>query len=249
MFFLCFSLDILIGIYYFVSVLLTLFRLELMKAKIYKLVLSALSTLLPLWIYGQSEETKKDSIIENIYPAKNVRQNTNYWCVYACLESITPWTQCFHCEQYINRFLLSDYKMGHNPYPSSYMSDKDFKEAMTKFDSLAITPCQDQETFEKFGAKVNDLKSFIGNEIYYTDLCNLFQTKIIGYSILAVSTEGENAHCVAIQSSKTYGTVRDPRSTVTIMDPYRGTITLKFKDFENKYYYFYSPAPTPNIHF
>ncbi len=214
-----------------------------MKAKTYQFMMTALLFLFAMDTYGQSDEDKEEEIIENTYHAGIVKQETDCWCVYACLQSIKSSSQCSECEKYIQDFLLDDYRSGNNPYPESFMSNDDFRAAMYLFDSCQVTPCNGRE-FAGFGAKVSDLEAFIGFKINYTDLCNLFQVNNHGPSLLAVSIEGEHAHCVAIYSSKVYDSVNNEKSTVTIMDPsMNGTKDLTFKEFADTYKEFYSPTP------
>lgn len=205
--------------------------------------MTALLFLFAMETYGQSNEAKEEKIIKNTYHTSIVKQETDCWCVYACLQAVKSSSQCSECEKYIQDFLLNDYRNGNNPYPESFMSNEDFRAAMYLFDSCQVTPCNGRE-FAGFGAKVSDLEAFIGNEVGYATLCNIFQKSSNGQIILAVSINEQNAHCVTIASSKIYDDVNNEKSTVTIMDPAENsTKELTFKEFADTYQEFYSPTP------
>lgn len=78
MFFLCFSLAILIGIYYFVNVLPTFLNLKPMKARTYQFMMTALLFLQVTKVtYGQSILSENDSLVINKYHVNPTQQSPN----------------------------------------------------------------------------------------------------------------------------------------------------------------------------
>lgn len=115
-----------------------------MKARTYQFMMTALLFLFAMDTYGQSNKDKEEEIIENTYHADIVKQETDCWCVYACLQAIKFSSQCSECEKYIQDFLLDDYRNGNNPYPESFMSNDDFRAAMYLFDSCQVPPAMEE---------------------------------------------------------------------------------------------------------
>lgn len=216
-----------------------------MKARTYQFMMTALLFLQVTKVtYGQSILSENDSLVINKYHVNPTQQQSPNWCVFACMEAIKASSQCSECNNYIEKFLLEDYHNGTNPYPSSFMSDNDFKEAMFQYDTFNVGPCDKMSTFMEFGVNSGDLTEYIGYEVTYSSLCNLFRTPHDGYCILAVSSNDNNAHCVVVESSETYFSVNDPRSNVTIMDPYDSSSkNMPFSEFQKEYLYYYSNSP------
>ena len=83
--------------------------------------------IIPLNGFAQGASSELTKEIDFSSAVTRITQKYEYWCVYACLESLnTSLPQCTHCFNFLHRFYMNG---ASNPY--QLVSDEDFKDAIT----------------------------------------------------------------------------------------------------------------------
>ncbi len=174
-------------------------------------------------------QAQQGLIKENEFVASETKQEYDYWCVYACLESIeSSSSQCEACDSYINDYLT----YSSNPY-GSLMSDDDFDEVMALYmnENSPEKPCDSPEKFGDFGVVGKDLNDFLkDNNLKQVDaehliICILQKPEVeVSSAYLLVENNLDGAgHCVVLSRSEYYNNSwNDPNSHLYIMDPATG---------------------------
>ena len=89
--------------------------------------------IIPLNGFAQGASSELTKEIDFSSAVTRITQKYEYWCVYACLESLnTSLPQCTHCFNFLHRFYMNG---ASNPY--QLVSDEDFKDAIDKLEADA----------------------------------------------------------------------------------------------------------------
>lgn len=186
------------------------------------LIIVALWVVIPLKGVAQatmSELTKKVDFSSEV---KMVSQKYDYWCYYACLESITNDLQCFYCFDFIHRYLMDGQS---NPYPKKNVSDEEFRNAIEMLKDNSNATCTFSSVYANLGVSGGNFGDYLTT--------NGFQVSSALDFIKKISQQGDNpsitffleinsdaAHCVAFVGSQLYNNNwNDPKSIIYIMDP------------------------------
>lgn len=168
-----------------------------------------------------------------------VKQKYDYWCVYACLESVTGKDQCDYCSDYLRNRLESYYNNGENPY-DDHIDSASFNRAMRSLiDSSYGAPCDSSAVYEKFGVIYSDIGDFLEDNDFEQGNSSKFYRQI---SLpdeddpdpgLLISIEGVNGHCVVFRGSEYYDNDWFHRdSKILIMNPASDDIeTITYQEF------------------
>ena len=166
---------------------------------------------------------------ENIFDVDEVKQEYDYWCVHACIQSVDGIDQCSICEGYINDFIVDAYESDTNPY-SNILSDDDYKEAMKGYIEEGDGPCSSPGKFENFGVIKGDTDDLLGNfDISEVDsehfiFCILQNPDESVYNYLLVNDNNDGSgHCVVLSHTEYYDEDwYSPYSHLYIMNPSSG---------------------------
>lgn len=174
--------------------------------------------------YAQDEDEMKG--VDLCGEVDFIRQEYSYWCVYACMESLSSTYQCEHCHEYIANYINEYY----NPY-SGLIDDEEFNEALGDFYNDR-GPCENGQEFEKFGVLSPHLEKFIEQEIKDQDLMDLFTDPDLE-PILIVAIGLEYGHCYTLVSFAVYNKdLEDEKSEISLMDPSIGEeVSMSFSEF------------------
>ena len=151
-----------------------------------------------------------------------ITQKYEYWCVYACLESLnTSLPQCTHCFNFSHRFYINGES---NPY--QLVSDKDFKDAIENLKVDADETCNSPNTYEKFAVAGESFNSYLQSEGFSESNMGDFIRKISKNDegdpsiTFFIAMNGNTGHCVAFRGSKLYNNSwDDPESKIYLMNP------------------------------
>lgn len=173
-----------------------------------------------------------------------ITQKYEYWCVYACLESLnTSLPQCTHCFNFLHRFYINGES---NPY--QLVSDKDFKDAIENLKVNADETCNSPNTYEKFAVAGESFNSYLQSEGFSESNMGDFIRKISRNDegdpsiTFFIAMNGDTGHCVAFRGSKLYNNSWDDcNSKIYLMDPYFGfEREFTLTDLNNTYSMVYS---------
>lgn len=116
--------------------------------------------IIPLNGFAQGASSELTKEIDFSSAVTRITQKYEYWCVYACLESLnTSLPQCTHCFNFLHRFYMNG---ASNPY--QLVSDEDFKDAIDKLEADADETCNSSDIYEKFGVSGESLDAYLLSE-------------------------------------------------------------------------------------
>ena len=171
------------------------------------------------FMVASSELTKE---IDFSSAVTRITQKYEYWCVYACLESLnTSLPQCTHCFNFLHRFYMNG---ASNPY--QLVSDEDFKDAIDKLEADADETCNSSDIYEKFGVSGESLDAYLLSEGFSESSMGSFIRKISKNDegnpsiTFFIDMDGNTGHCVVFLGSKLYNNSwDDPKSKIYLMNP------------------------------
>jgi len=182
-----------------------------------------LGVIIPLNVFAQGASSELTKEVDFSSEVTRVTQEYEYWCVYACLESLnTSLPQCTHCFNFLHRFYMNGES---NPY--QLVTDKDFKDAIDKLKADADETCNSSDIYEKFGASGESFEAYLNSENIYEISMIDFSKKITeenesnpSITFLVTNEDSHTRHCVVFMGSQLYNNNWfDPKSVIRIMNP------------------------------
>lgn len=196
------------------------FRSIFLKYLVLKMVV--LGIIIPLSGIAQGTTSKLTKEVDFSNEVDEVTQKYEYWCVYACLESLNKsMPQCTNCFNFLHKYYMDGKS---NPY--QFVSDDDFDTAIEKLKLNADETCESSSIYEKFGVTGEYLKSYLQTEGFSESNMGDFMRKISKKDVgdpsitFFIDARGNNGHCVVFLGSKLYNDRwDDPDSKILLMDP------------------------------
>lgn len=188
------------------------------------LIWGVVTFLIIMPLNGQAQQT--DGVltkeIDFSHEVTRVTQKYDYWCVYACLESLdTGFPQCTHCCDFLRRFYMNGER---NPY--QFVDDEAFDNAMKVLKADTNKTCTSSENYADFGVVGEKFAEYLKFEDFSESSMRDFSKKITEEDSddpsvsLFVNTDGNTAHCVVFLGSKLYNNNwSDPNSVIYLMNP------------------------------
>lgn len=175
-----------------------------MNKLLYYCVVAILSIVTTTQLHGQV------LVKENTFDIDEVQQEYDYWCVYACIQSVDGTSQCDVCDGYINDFIVDAYESNVNPY-SSILSDDDYAEAMEGYIEEGDGPCSSPGKFENFGVIKDDQENLFDKfniskvDAEHFIVCILQNPDEPVYNYLLVKDNNDGTgHCVVLSHTEYY---------------------------------------------
>lgn len=186
------------------------------------LEMSLLGGFIPLNGIAQDTTNELTKEVDLSGEVTTVTQKYDYWCVYACLESLNKsMPQCTHCFNFLHRFYMNG-----NSNPYQYISNEEFDNAINKLKIDTDGTCNSSKTYEKFGVAGESLNAYFQSEGFTESNIRDFVRKISDKDegdpsiTFFIDLNGNTAHCVVFLGSKLYNnTWDDPNSKIYLMNP------------------------------
>ncbi len=187
------------------------------------LVMAVFGVIIPLDGIAQGINNNLTKEVDFSSEVTRVTQKYEYWCVYACWESLnTSLPQCTHCFNFLHRFYMNGES---NPY--QFVSDKDFKDAIERLKADADETCNFSGIYEKFGVSGESFEAYFNSENIYEISMVDFSKKITeenesnpSITFLVTNEDSHTRHCVVFMGSQLYNNNWfDPKSVIRIMNP------------------------------